>query len=221
MIYDGDADRVMFVDENANFVSPDLMIAVLCHYFLEEKGLKGKVYQDIRTSKAVGEYVAKFGSEMVMWRVGRAYAAKKLREVDGIFGGELAGHYYFRDFYYSDSGILASLLILRIVAKMKKQGISVSQLISNISHYENSGEINFQVNEKQKAMDLVVEHFRAQAEPEAFYDFDGYRMEYKDWWLNIRPSNTEPYLRFLCEAKSTELLESIKSQVEKIVESVK
>ncbi|MBO4875929.1 MAG: phosphomannomutase/phosphoglucomutase [Bacteroidales bacterium] len=221
VIYDGDADRVMFVDENANFVSPDLMIAVLCHYFLEEKGLKGKVYQDIRTSKAVGEYVAKFGSEMVMWRVGRAYAAKKLREVDGIFGGELAGHYYFRDFYYSDSGILASLLILRIVAKMKKQGISVSQLISRISHYENSGEINFQVNEKQKAMDRVVGHFLVQKQPDAFYDFDGYRIEYKDWWLNIRPSNTEPYLRFLCEAKSTELLESIKSQVEKIIKSVK
>jgi len=221
VIYDGDADRVMFVDENAEFVSPDLMIAVLCHYFLEEKGLKGKVYQDIRTSKAVGEYVAKFGSEMVMWRVGRAYAAKKLREVDGIFGGELAGHYYFRDFYYSDSGILASLLILGIISRMKKQGVSVSQLISRISHYENSGEINFQINEKQKAMDKVVEHFKAQAQPEAFYDFDGYRMEYKDWWLNIRPSNTEPYLRFLCEAKSTELLESIKSQVEEIVESLK
>lgn len=221
VIYDGDADRVMFLDEKGQFVSPDLMIAVLCHYFLEEKGLKGKVYQDIRTSKAVGEYVAKFGSEMVMWRVGRAYAAKKLREVDGIFGGELAGHYYFRDFYYSDSGILASLLILRIVAKMKKQGISVSQLISNISHYENSGEINFQINEKQKAMDMVVEHFRSQAKPDAFYDFDGYRIEYKDWWLNIRPSNTEPYLRFLCEAKSTELLESLKSQVEKIIESLK
>ena len=221
VIYDGDADRVMFVDENGKFVSPDLMIAVLCHYFLEQKGLKGKVYQDIRTSKAVGEYVAKFGSEMVMWRVGRAYAAKKLREVDGIFGGELAGHYYFRDFYYSDSGILASLLILGIVSRMKKQGISVSQLISTISHYENSGEINFQINEKQKAMDMVVEHFSKQAKPDAFYDFDGYRMEYKDWWLNIRPSNTEPYLRFLCEAKSNELLESIKTQVTEIIENLK
>ena len=221
VIYDGDADRVMFLDENGEFVSPDLMIAVLCHYFLEEKGLKGKVYQDIRTSKAVGEYVANFGSEMVMWRVGRAYAAKKLREVDGIFGGELAGHYYFRDFYYSDSGILASLLILRIVSRMKGQGISVSQLISKVSKYKNSGEINFEINEKQKAMDMVVNHFRAQAEPDAFYDFDGYRMEYPDWWLNIRPSNTEPYLRFLCEAKSDELLESVKSQVAKIIESLR
>lgn len=221
VIYDGDADRVMFLDEKGEFVSPDLMIAVLCHYFLEEKGLKGKVYQDIRTSKAVGEYVANFGSEMVMWRVGRAYAAKKLREVDGIFGGELAGHYYFRDFYYSDSGILASLLILRIVSQMKGKGVSVSQLISKVTRYQNSGEINFEITEKQKAMDMVVEHFRSQAKPDAFYDFDGYRMEYPDWWLNIRPSNTEPYLRFLCEAKSTELLESIKKQVEDIIRSIK
>ncbi len=218
VIYDGDADRVMFIDEHGEFISPDLMIAILSHYFLEEKGLKGKVYQDIRTSKAVGEYVSKFGSEMVMWRVGRAYAAVKLREVDGIFGGELAGHYYFRDFYYSDSGILASLLILGIVSRMKKNGISVSKMIAGVKNYENSGEINFRVEAKQKAMDMVVAHFRAKAEPMAFYDFDGYRLEYKDWWLNIRPSNTEPFLRFLCEATSTELLEDIKSQVLKIVE---
>ncbi len=218
VIFDGDADRVMFVDEHGEFISPDLMIAVLCHYFLEEKGMRGKVYQDIRTSKAVGEYVAKFGSEMIMWRVGRAYAAIKLRELDGIFGGELAGHYYFRDFYYSDSGILACLLILGIVSRMKKQGISVSQMIAKIRKYENSGEINFKIEAKQKAMDLVISYFRSQEEPTAFYDFDGYRIEYKDWWLNIRPSNTEPFLRFLCEATTHEQLESIKSQVLKIIE---
>jgi len=218
VIFDGDADRVMFVDENADFISPDLMIAVLAHYFLEEKGLKGKVIQDIRTSKAVGEYIAQFGSEMEMWRVGRAYAATKLKEIDGIFGGELAGHYYFKDFYYSDSGILASLLILDVIAKMKDKGISVSQLIGKIKKYENSGEINFKIEEKQGAMDAVISYFKTLEEPTAFFDFDGYRLEYKDWWLNIRPSNTEPYLRFLCEANSTELLNSIKDQVLGIIE---
>jgi phosphomannomutase len=218
VIFDGDADRVMFVDENAEFISPDLMIAVLAHYFLEEKGLKGKVIQDIRTSKAVGEYIAQFGSTMEMWRVGRAYAATKLKEIDGIFGGELAGHYYFKDFYYSDSGILASLLILDVIAKIKKKGVSVSQLISKIKKYENSGEINFKIDDKQGAMDAVIDYFKILEKPDAFYDFDGYRIEYKDWWLNIRPSNTEPYLRFLCEANSTELLNSIKNQVLGIIE---
>ncbi len=218
VIFDGDADRVMFVDENSEFISPDLMIAVLAHYFLEEKGLKGKVIQDIRTSKAVGEYIAQFGSTMEMWRVGRAYAATKLKEIDGIFGGELAGHYYFKDFYYSDSGILASLLILDVISKMKKKGVSVSQLIGKIKKYENSGEINFKIEDKQGAMDAVIDYFKVLEKPEAFFDFDGYRLEYKDWWLNIRPSNTEPYLRFLCEANSTELLNSIKEQVLGIIE---
>ena len=99
VIYDGDADRVMFVDENARFISPDLMIAVLGHYFLEERGEKGIVLQDIRSSKAVGEYLAPMGGEMHTWKVGRAFAAHKLRELDGVYGGELAGHYYFRDFF--------------------------------------------------------------------------------------------------------------------------
>lgn len=217
VIFDGDADRVMFVDENANFISPDLIIALLGHYFFEDKGLKGKVIHDIRTSKAVGEYLSQFGGEVVMWRVGRAYAAIRLREMDGLFGGELAGHYYFKDFYYSDSGILACLIVLNVLSRMKKQGFTMSQLIARISRYENSGEINYKISEKQKAMDMVVEHFRQQETPAAFFDFDGYRIEYKDWWLNIRPSNTEPFLRFLCEANSSELLKSIIAQVDKIV----
>lgn len=219
VIFDGDADRVMFVDENAEFISPDLMIAVLAHYFLEEKGLKGKVIQDIRTSKAVGEYIAKFGSEMYMWRVGRAFAASKLKEIDGIFGGELAGHYYFKDFYYSDSGMLACLLVLRVISQMKNKGISASKLISKIKKYQNSGEINFKIENKKSAMKAVINYYRNANKPEAFYDFDGYRIEYKDWWLNIRPSNTEPYLRFLAEANSSELLNKIVSEVSEIVKS--
>ncbi|MEJ5266615.1 MAG: phosphomannomutase/phosphoglucomutase [Bacteroidales bacterium] len=218
IIFDGDADRVMFVDEKAEFISPDLMIAVLAHYFLEEKGLKGKVIQDIRTSKAVGEYIEQFGSSMEMWRVGRAFAATKLKEIDGIYGGELAGHYYFRDFYYSDSGILACLLILNVVAKFHSRGIKVSELINRIKKYQNSGEINFKIDDKQIAMDAVINYFKSIEEPTAFYDFDGYRIEYKDWWLNIRPSNTEPYLRFLAEATSKELLDEI---VKKSIEIIK
>lgn len=219
VIFDGDADRVMFVDEKAEFISPDLMIAVLAHYFLEEKGLKGKVIQDIRTSKAVGEYIAQFGSSMEMWRVGRAYAATKLKEIDGIFGGELAGHYYFKDFYYSDSGILASLLILNVVAKMHAKGIKVSQIIDKIKKYENSGEINFKIEDKAGAMDAVISYFKSIEDPDAFYDFDGYRIEYKNWWLNIRPSNTEPFLRFLAEANSKKLLNEITETVIGIIES--
>ena len=207
VIYDGDADRVMFVDDEGRFISPDLMIAVLGHYFVEERGLKGIVLQDIRSSKAVGEYLAPMGCQMETWKVGRAFAAKKLRELDGVWGGELAGHYYFRDFFYSDSGLLASMLILRVVAAMKMRGVSLSMLINRIARYKNSGEINFRIEDKKGAMDAVRDYFTSIETPTATMDFDGYRVEFPDWWFNIRPSNTEPYLRFICEATSDSLLE--------------
>ena len=217
IIFDGDADRVMFVDENSRFISPDLMIAVLGHYFLEERGEKGYIHQDIRSSKAVGEYLAPMGGVMNTWRVGRAYAALKLRELDGVFGGELAGHYYFRDFYYSDSGLLAAILITNVVAKMKAQGVSLSQLIARIEKYQNSGEINFRVEDKKGAMDAVRDYFMGTEKSTAYMDFDGYRVEFPQWWFNIRPSNTEPYLRFLCEATSKELLDEKVAKVREIL----
>jgi phosphomannomutase len=217
IIFDGDADRVMFVDENANFISPDLMIAVIAHYFLKNNIKKELVIQDIRTSKAVGEYIAKFGGEMFTWKVGRAFAASKLKEIDGLFGGELAGHYYFKDFYYSDSGLLACLIILNVISEMKKKKASVSELIMKIKKYENSGEINFKIENKQAVMDKIINNYIDKEKPVAFYDFDGYRIEYKDWWMNIRPSNTEPYLRFIAEANSSELLAKIIKDVESII----
>lgn len=218
VIFDGDADRVMFVDEAGRFISPDLMIAVIGHYFLEEKGLKGNVLQDIRSSKAVGEYLEPMGATVHTWRVGRAFAAHKLREIDGIYGGELAGHYYFKDFFYSDSGIMASLIILGVLAKMKEAGKLVSEVIAGIVKYQNSGEINFRIEKKKEAMDVVRDYFTSTEKALVSLDFDGYRVEFKEWWFNIRPSNTEPYLRFLAEASSKELLESKVSKVRELLQ---
>ena len=234
VIYDGDADRVMFVDERGEFISPDLMIALMGHFFMEGTGTSpaarerramkaaGKIaevraLQDIRSSKAVGEYLSPMGVQMHTWRVGRAYAAPKLREIDGLFGGELAGHYYFKDFFYSDSGIMASLIILDIVAEMKRRGKSLSQLIAGISKYCNSGEINFKVQDKPAAMEAVRNYFISLESPTAVMDFDGYRVEFPQWWFNIRPSNTEPYLRFICEASSHELLADKVAQAREII----
>lgn len=217
VIFDGDADRVMFVDDLGRFIRPDLMIAVLAEYFIKEKGRKGNVLQDIRTSKSVSEYITKLGSTMHMWRVGRAYAALKLREIDGIFGGELAGHYYFKDFYYSDSGVLAATLILGIVADLKRNHKTLSALIDEIDTYANSGELNFKISQKAEAMEAIREFFTAQEPTVAFFDFDGYRIEFNDWWFNIRPSNTEPYLRFIAEAKTKELLADKIAIAERII----
>ena len=219
VIYDGDADRVMFVDEKGDFVAPDLVIAMMAKYFCDERGAKNPlVLQEIRSSKAVAEYLQKYNADVHTWRVGRAFAAPKLREIDGLWGGELAGHYYFKDFFYSDSGLLASMIVLRIVAALKKEGKTFSQQIAQIAGYENSGEINFRLEDKAGAMKAVCAHFlQTLGEPQKFMDFDGFRLEYPTWWFNVRPSNTEPYLRFICEATTQEELQARIAEVSDIL----
>ena len=217
VIFDGDADRVMFIDEKGNFIAPDLIIAFLGHYFFEQKHEKGIVLRDIRSSRAIPEYLAQFGAKVETWRVGRAYAANKLRELDGVYGGEVAGHYYFREFYYSDSGILAAIIVLDLLSDFKTKNISFSEMVKKISPYYNSGEINFKLERKKEAMDAVRDYFSNEKEPLTYYDFDGYRLDYDDWWFSIRQSNTEPYLRFIAEAKDEKKLQQILTQVTEII----
>jgi len=205
IIFDGDADRVMFVDEKGEFIPPDLIIGVLGRFFLKEE--KGNVLQDIRTSRSVSEYLEKLGGTPHTWKVGHAFAKLKMRELDAIFGGELAGHYYFRDFYNCDSGILAALLVLGVALDWKKKGGRFSGLIDEIRTYANSGEINFHIEQKEDAMEALKEHFTSREAPDRILDFDGYRIEYRDWWFNVRPSNTEPYLRLVVEARTREGLD--------------
>mgnify|MGYP001106918669 CR=1 FL=1 len=219
IIFDGDADRVMFVDEKGRFVPPDLIIALMAPYFLRKDNSGKNVLQDIRTSRSVTEFVEKLGGNMHMWRVGRAYAALKLREIEGIYGGELAGHYYFREFYYSDSAFMAASIVLHLLNKAKESNRTFSQKIAEIEVYANSGEINFRIKQKREAMKIVRDYFREKEKSTAYYDFDGYRVEFSDWWFNIRPSNTEPYLRLLVEAnhpgKLNDKLKIIRSILQK------
>ena len=216
-IYDGDGDRVMFIDEKGEFVPPDLIIGLLGKYFLE--GPNERVLQDIRSSKSVKEYLSSYNAQVHTWRVGRAFAVPKLKEIDGIYGGELAGHYYFRDFYYSDSGLLASLIVLDIAASAKKEGKPFSELISEISNYENSGEINFKIEQKKEAMETIKTHFTEQEKPQEIMDFDGYRLEFINWWFNVRPSNTEPYLRLIVEATDKNTLEEKVREIKSIIQN--
>ncbi len=216
IIFDGDADRVMFVDEKAQFIRPDLMIALLGDYFLP--GNPGaKVLHDIRSSRVVSRHLASLGAEVHMWRVGRAYAARKLKEINGIFGGELAGHYYFRDFFYSDSGLLPALIILNTLLKIRQEGNIISDYFNSINDMHNSGEINFRIENKKAAMEEIVAHFSKHENPEKKFNFDGYRLDFNDWWFNIRPSNTEPYLRFIAEAASADKLEAVTGQTREII----
>lgn len=211
VIFDGDADRVMFVDEKGRFIRPDLMIPLLARYYLA--GDPGAtVLHDIRTSRGVTEQIRELGGVPVMWKVGHAFAKVKLREVNGVVGGELAGHYYFRDFHWCDSGVLACLVILNVLAQELKAGRQVSACVSE--RYANTGERNYRIEAKQEAMSAVVAHFTATGTPDALFDFDGYRVEYADWWFNIRPSNTEPWLRLIVEAKDATMLSDRLNEIE-------
>lgn len=215
ILFDGDADRVMFVDERGNFISPDLIIALLGHQFIHLS--PGRVLQDIRTSRSVEEYLRPLGFEVHTWRVGRAFATPKLREINGIYGGELAGHYYFRDFFFSDSGILACSYVLQIIEKLAKKGHQLSEKIKHISKYHSSGEINMRVENKEEVMNRVRDHFISDKKPLHLFDFDGYRLDYSDWWFNIRPSNTEPYLRLIVEASNEGMLQDRLGEIEQVI----
>ncbi|MCR4676737.1 MAG: phosphomannomutase/phosphoglucomutase [Sphaerochaetaceae bacterium] len=215
VIYDGDADRVMFIDERGRFIQPDYITAVIGAYYLEKE--KGSVLVDIRTSRSTTEYVTKKGAtEVFIWKVGHAFAKMKIRQEHCIFGGELAGHYYFRDFNNCDSGILASLLVLQTVAKLKKEGRTLGDLIDEIVVYANSGENNFKLEHKDEAMQALYDAYKDK-NPEKVYDFDGYRIEFPTWWFNVRKSNTEPFLRLVVEAKTKEELKERFSELEAII----
>lgn len=215
VIYDGDADRVMFIDERGRFIQPDYVTGIIGDYYLTKE--KGSVLVDIRTSRSTTEYLEELGAtEVFIGKVGHAFAKLKLREEHCIFGGELAGHYYFRDFNNCDSGLLASLLVLQTVCALKKQGKTLGQHIDEIVAYANSGERNFKLENKDGAMNALYEKYSKQ-NPTKLLDFDGYRIEFPTWWFNVRKSNTEPYLRVVAEAKTEQELDEHLNEIVGII----
>ncbi len=217
IIFDGDGDRVMFLDEKGTFIQPDLITAVMGRYFLQDA--PAVVLQDIRTSRSVTEYLESLGAEVHTWKVGHSFAKKKMAEINALFGGELAGHYYFRDFFNCDSGMLSCLVVLNTAAQLKAEGRTFSSLIQEIVKYHTSGEINFKIQEKQKAMDTLKDHFSSKENPQKVMDFDGYRVEFPDWWFNVRPSNTEPYLRLVVEGRTQELLDEKLQEIKSLLKT--
>ena len=216
VIYDGDADRVMFIDEEGSFIQPDY-ITTLIGYYYKKKGITGNALIDIRTSRSTSRYLEKLGFHVTTWKVGHAYAKLKIREIDGLFGGELAGHYYFRDFGNCDSGILASLFVLSVASDLKKEGKTISSFMKEIVSYANSGEVNFPLDDKDGAINALVSFFTSEEKPEKILDFDGWRIEFPSWWFNVRKSNTEPYLRIVCEAKDAILLKEKMDEISSII----
>jgi phosphomannomutase len=198
--FDGDADRVMFVDERGRFISPDLIIALLGQYYFCEHperlagGSRVATY-DVRSSRAVVERLRELGADPRMCKVGHSYAKKLLRETQGIFGGELAGHYYFRENYFCDSGMIAAQIVLEVLAQ---SGKSFSELLAAVRKYFFSGEINFTVPNG----DEILEKVKTEYQDGDLTDLDGIRIDFPDWWFNLRVSNTEPLLRLVVEAST-------------------
>lgn len=208
--YDGDADRVMFIDEKGKFVSPDLITALLGIYFGDR--IRGRaVSYDVRSSRSVVEFIEKLGGKPVICPVGHSYAKRLLRETGGLYGGELAGHYYFGDNYFCDSGDIAALIVLGVLSSA---GQPLSALMSRIDHYHFSGEINFKVEDKDRIIREVGEAFH----DGRLTDIDGIRIDYPTWWFSLRKSNTEPYLRLVVEAETAGELELRREELTKRIE---
>lgn len=204
--FDGDADRLMLVDERGETVTCDLMTALIAPYFLE-KNPKSTIVYDLRSSWVVSEEIIKHGGTPRRERVGHSYMKKALRDSRAVFGGELSGHFYYRDNYYTDSGMITLVQILNIVAQAKKP---ISELIEPLRRYHSSGEINFEVEDKQAMMEGLARRYG-----DGNVDYlDGVTVSFKDWWFNCRPSNTEPFLRLNIEAKTEDLLKEKLGEIE-------
>ena len=196
--FDGDADRAAFVDENGVAIGSDLMTALIGGELLEREPGKAVLY-DLRSSRAVAEYITEKGGVPVRERVGHSFMKATLREKDAVFGGELAGHYYFRDNYYADCSLMAVIEILNL---RWLEGKPTSEIVRPLKRYAKSPETNFVVEDKEGKMREIEQRFK-----DAEIDWlDGITVQYADWWFNVRPSNTEPYLRLVMEAKDDESL---------------
>lgn len=211
IIFDGDADRAMFVDENGGFIQPDYLIPIIASTFGDAGG--SRIIHDVRTSRGSIEMIREMGCEPVMVPVGHAFAKPKMRETGAVCGGELAGHYYFREFFGCDSAFLAAIHVLAAFARFRlevENGVSTfSEMMKPIiSRYANSGELNFKVEDKDAAIDRVLAFAAANLPLEVSRStMDGIRIEYDEGWINVRKSNTEPYLRLIVEAKTEPLMQ--------------
>ena len=208
VIFDGDADRCMFVDEKGDFVQPDYLIPIVARASRISSG--SRIIHDVRTSRGAIEELRRMGCEPVMVPVGHAFAKPILRKINAVCGGELAGHYYFGEFHGCDSGVLAALRILGEVAKAKVEGKAFSEMMCPISGvYANSGEMNFKVEDKDAAIARVLAAAKEKLPQElSRSELDGIRIEYVEGWVNIRKSNTEPYLRLIVECDTADRLEN-------------
>jgi phosphomannomutase len=211
--WDGDADRCFFIDDTGEFVDGDFLTALLAESLLGKRPGSAILY-DVRASWAVPDTVRRAGGTPYINRVGHAFFKTRMREEGSLFGGEVSGHYYFRDFYCADSGTIPALLILE---QLSLQGKRLSDLLKPYrERYFISGEINSEVSDQQAKMKEIAERYA-----DAKQDWlDGVSIDYQDWHFNVRPSNTEPLLRLCLESlRSREHMQSARDEVLALIRS--
>ena len=211
--WDGDADRCFFIDDRGSFVDGDFLTALLAESMLR-KHADATILYDVRASRAVADATEDGGGRALMNRVGHAFFKTRMREESAVFGGEVSGHYYFRDFYCADSGTIPALLILELLSE---RGARMSELLEPYrSRYFISGEINSEVTDQDAKMNELASRY----EDGKQYRLDGISVEYDDWHFNVRSSNTEPLLRLCLESlRSHEDMERRRDEVLAVIRS--
>lgn len=207
--WDGDADRVFFVDETGEPVPGDFITTLIAMHFLKRAPGASIVY-DLRASRAVADWVGKLGGNAVAERVGHSFIKQTMRRENAVFGGEVSGHYYFRDHYYADNGYIPLLSVLQMLSE---QNVTLSRLVASLGQYFVSGEINSTVLSTAAVMDRLKSRYQ-----DADIDYrDGISVEYPDWHFNVRPSANDPLVRLNLEAESQAEMERRRDEVLEII----
>ena len=212
--FDGDADRAFFIDEKGQSITPSAITALIAKRELKrEPG--STIIHNLITSRSVAEVVKENGGTARKTRVGHSFIKQVMKDTNAIFGGEHSGHFYFRDFWFADSGMLAALHVLAALGETKA-GTAFSSLIKEFDRYVASGEINTRVKDVSVTSKKVKEHF-AGVKDVQIEELDGLTFAGETWWVNVRPSNTEPLLRLNAEAKEHATMEKVRDEVLAII----
>ncbi len=207
--YDGDADRVGFIDETGEIIPMDLVTGLIAQVLLKENPGATILY-DLRSSNAVKEVIEENGGVAKECRVGHAFIKQQMREENALFAGELSGHYYFQANKNGEVSTLAAFTLLNLMAETGKP---ISELVAHLRRYHHSGEINSEVKDKDAILKKLTEIYKDGSQ----HTLDGLKVSYPDWWFNVRPSNTEPVLRLNLEADTKEKMEAKRDELLAII----
>src|SRR5919112_1838490 len=212
--FDGDADRCFIVDEKGVTISGDLLAALVAKNVLEKEPGATNLYSAV-CSKAFPELVESEGGQAIRTKAGHSIIKPQMREYDAAFGGEHSGHFYFRDNYFADSGIIAMLTVAELVGRQEGP---LSELLAPIDSYVRSGEINSEVEDQSVTLAKVEKHYTQRDDPKIDH-LDGLTVDFGDWWFSLRPSNTEPLLRLNVEASDRETMERERDELLNLIQS--